>query len=128
MDEISIAITKSDGENVLFNISKIYEEMMQFFNAIDEFIEEIKDSFTEKIMNLLQEFASCMLTFRSGRSLKKSVPFIVLSLYRWSILRLTSLPLTQSYDGISKMLRRVYLIHHRRTTSVTDDPAICGIA
>ena len=63
MDEISIAITKSDGENVLFNISKIYEEMMQFFNAIDEFIEEIKDSFTEKIMNLLQEFASRMLTF-----------------------------------------------------------------
>ena len=49
MDEISIAITKSDGENVLFNISKIYEEMMQFFNAIDEFIEEIKDSFTEKL-------------------------------------------------------------------------------
>ena len=128
MDEISIAITKSDGENVLFNISKIYEEMMQFFNAIDEFIEEIKDSFTEKIMNLLQEFASRMLTFRSGRSLKKSVPFIVLSLYRWSILRLTSLPLTQSYDGISKMLRRVYLIQRRRTTSVTDDPAICGIA
>ena len=42
--------------------------MKEFFNAIDEFIEEIKDSFTEKIMNLLQEFASRMLTFRFGRT------------------------------------------------------------
>ncbi len=128
MDENSITIRKSDGESVLFNTSTIYEEMMQFFDAINEFIEEIKDSFTETIINLLQEFASRMLTFRTGRSVKRSVPFIVLSLYRWSILRLTPLPLTQSYDGISKMLRRVYLIHHRRTTSVTDDFAICGIA
>lgn len=128
MDEISKIIRKSDGESVLFNTSEIYEELMQFFDAINEFIEEIKDSFTEKIINFLQEFASRMLTFRTGRSLKKSVPFIALSLYRWSILRLTSMPLTQSYDDISKMLRSVYLIHHRRTTSVTDDSAICGIA
>lgn len=128
MDEISIAITKSDGEGAFFSISKIYEEMVQFFDTIDEFIEEIKGSLAEKIMNFLQEFASYLLTFREGRSLKRNVPFITLSLYRWSILRLTPLPLTQSYDGISKMLRRIYLIHHHRTTSVADDSAICDIA
>ena len=50
MDENSITIRKSDGESVLFNTSTIYEEMMQFFDAINEFIEEIKDSFTETII------------------------------------------------------------------------------
>lgn len=128
MDEISIAVTESFGEDVLLDASKICEELFQIFDIMDEYFEKFKDNLVERIMSFLQEFASCLLTFRDERESRRKAAFVTLSLYRWSVLRLTLLPLAQSFDGISKMLRHIYLIHHQRIISATDDSALCNIA
>lgn len=120
------------GEYIVHEFRE-FEEPIEGCVVIDgaeEFIEETYPIYItrKKIYIYSNDFSYGRLMLRARHSFAKGVSFIVLSLYRWIILPLTSLPLTQSYDGISKKIRRIYLIHHRRTTSVTDYSAICGIA
>lgn len=122
MDENCITITKSDEVEIFFEIFfYVYEleaTMTELYNIM------INDFFN----NLFQQFLSQIYNFKNRHKPKRISRLTALLLYKWAILHLEAMPLTQSYDDISKMLRRIYLIHRQRTTSVTDDSTLCDIA
>jgi len=128
MDENCITFTKADEDEIFFYVYELHAAITKLYNIINDFFERFKDHLSEQTYSLFQEFLSSIYNFRNRHKPKRVSLLVVLPLYRWAILRLEAMPLTQTYDGISKMLRRIYLIHHQRITSVADDSAICGIA
>lgn len=120
--------TKTDEDEIFFYAYDLQDVIAKLYNIINDFFEKFKDYLSEQAYSLFQEFLSNVYNFRNRHKPKRTSLLVILPLYRWVILRLKAMPLTQPYDGISKMLRRIYLRHHQRTTSVADDSAICGIA
>ena len=105
--------------------------LLQYYEMISELLGEIKDAFIEDSIYLpfLREFVSHLRKFRKQQHKPNGIsPFVVLTLYKWSILRLPQVSTTSSFDGIANLIRRIFLIHHQRTTSVSDDSAICTVA
>lgn len=128
MDENCITITKADENEIFFYVYELQAAMTKLYDMINDILEKYKDCLNKQTYNPFQEFLSRIYNFRNRHKPKRISLLVALPLYRWAILRLEAMPLTQSYDDISKMLRRIYLIHHQRTTSVPDDSALCNIA
>lgn len=130
MDMKTFTISGLDGEEqeIMVYAPALCEVMLQYYEMISEIL-EIKDSFIEETLSFLKEFVSNLCNFAEQRHKSKGIsPFVVLTLYKWSILRQPKVSTTTSFDGIANLLRRIFLIHHQRTTSVSDDSAICAIA
>lgn len=130
MDMKTFTIDKLDGEEQEITIyaSALCEVILQYYEMLSEIL-EMKDDFMEETISFLREFVSSLCNFAEQRHKPKGIsPFAVLTLYKWSILRLPKVSTTSSFDGIANLLRRIFLIHHQRTTSVSDDSAICAIA
>ena len=128
MDANCITITKTDENKRFFHVYELHVAITKLYNIINDFFWRFKEHLSEQTYSFCQELLSNIYYFRNRHKPKRVSLLVFLPLYRWAILRLEAMPLTQTYDSISKMLRRIYLIHHQRTTSVTDDSAICGIA
>ncbi len=129
MDENCITFVKIPENERFFYDYDLQAAMTEIYAMINDIREKNMDClYQQTYYNFFQKFLSCIREFRIRHKPNRKSLLVVLPLYRLAILLLVAMPLTQTYDGISKMLRRIYLIHHQRTTSVTDDSAVCGIA
>ncbi len=124
MEENGIIIRKSDGETVSFDISKLIEAFTAAVKKTMETIAEIQEMATEAFLTALHELAHCICHFTYGRShsRKRSLHFIII--YIWNSRYRKKPCITKSYDGISHIIRKVYLRHHQRISSNTDDSQI----
>ena len=124
MEENGIIIRKSDGETVSFDISKLIEAFTAAVKKTMETIAEIHEMATEAFLTALHELAHCICHFTHGRShsRKRSLHFIII--YIWNSRYRKKPCITKSYDGISHIIRKVYLRHHQRISSNTDDSQI----
>ena len=130
MDIKTFTINGLDGEDQEITVyaPALYDVMLQFYEAVSELL-GIKDDFMEETISFLREFVSRLCNFGKQQHKPKGIsPFVVLTLYKWSILRLPQASTASSFDGIANLIRRIFLIHHQRTTSVSDDSALCAIA
>lgn len=124
MEENGIIIRKSDGETVSFDISKLIEAFTAAVKKTMETIAEIQEMAIEAFLTALHELAHCICHFTHGRShsRKRSLHFIII--YIWNSRYRKKPCITKSYDGISHIIRKVYLRHHQRISSNTDDSQI----
>lgn len=124
MEENGIIIRKSDGETVSFDISKLIEAFTAAVKKTMETIAEIQEMATEAFLTVLHELAHCICHFTYGRShsRKRSLHFIII--YIWNSRYRKKPCITKGYDGISHIIRKVYLRHHQRISSNTDDSQI----
>ena len=124
MEENGIIIRKSDGETVSFDISKVVEAITAAVEKAMEAIDEIQEMAMEAILTVLHEFAHyiCHFTHCRSHSRKRSLHFTII--YIWNSRYWEKPCITKSYDGISHIIRKVYLRHHQRISSNTDDSQI----
>lgn len=124
MEEKGIIIRKSDGETVSFDISKLIEAFTAAVKKTMETIAEIQEMATEAFLTALHELTHCICHFTHGRaySRKRSLHFIII--YIWNSRYRKKPCITKGYDGISHIIRKVYLRHHQRISSNTDDSQI----
>lgn len=124
MEEKGIIIRKSDGETVSFDISKVVEAITAAVENAMEVIAEMQEMAMEAILTVLHEFAHYICHFTHGRlhSRKRSLHFTII--YIWASQYWEKPCITKSYDGISHIIRKIYLRHHQRISSNTEDSQI----
>lgn len=121
MDENVIIVRNYDGETVTLDLNKIIEAIMASVEESVETLEEIREMAMEAISRLLQEFAHHIFRYVRGKKHRRQRSLFSIIIYLWIPQYRERQYFIQTYDGISHMLRRVYLRCHARTTSNTDD-------
>lgn len=124
MEEKGIIIQKSDGETVSFDISKLIEAITAAMEKTFEAIAEMQEMAMEAIVTLLHEFAHCICHFAHGKRYRRKRSLFSIIIFIWTFRHREKPCLFQTYDGISHMLRRVYLRHHLKLASKADDSQI----
>lgn len=121
MEEKGIIIRTSDGETVTFDISKLIEAITAAMEKTVEAMAEMQEMALQAISTLLHQFAHCIFHFVRGKKHRRQRSLYSIIMYIWTPRHKERPCLIQVYDGISHMLRQVYLRHHLKLTSNTDD-------
>lgn len=124
MEEKGLIIQKSDGETVTLDLSKLLEALTKAMEKTFQAIAEMQEMALEAVTTLLHEFAHCIFHFVHRKKCKHKRNLLSIIIYMWTFHRREESCLLQTYDGISHMLRRIFLRHHLKLASKADDSQI----
>lgn len=124
MEENGIVIRKSDEETVSFDISKVVEAITAAMEKVMEAIADMQEMAMEAIYTILHEFAHCICHLAHGRTRSRRRSLHMVVIYIWASRYREKPCITKSYDGISHIIRKIYLRHHQRISSNTEDSQI----
>ena len=124
MEENGIVIRKSNEETISFDVSKVVEAITAAMEKVMEAIADMQEMAMEAIYTVLHEFAHCICHLAHGRTRSRKRSLHMIIIYIWTSRYREKLCIAKSYDGISHIIRKIYLRHHQRISSNTEDSQI----